>query len=164
MLGAARGGWERMSGFAITRESYGRQGIRRSSGWAKDYLRKAAVVDLGCAVLGVFAPVQIRVGNDVTRTYVALSLALPVLWVAALWLSGAYDVRFVGVGSDEYRKVLNAGVGLTEAVALFSYAVNLELSRAYVVIALPSVTMLDLVARYAIRKRLHRQRESGIGL
>ena len=122
------------------------------------------MVDLGCAILGVFTAVQLRFGNDVTVTYVALSLALPVLWIAALWLAGGYDVRFVGVGSDEYRKVLNAGVGLTAAVALFSFTVNLQLSRGYVVIALPSVTMLDLVARYVIRKRLHNQRASGIGL
>ena len=162
MLGAARGGWERMSGFVVTREHYGRQGVRRSSGWAKEYLRTAAVVDLGCAVLGVFTAVQLRFGTDVTGTYVALSLVLPVLWIAALWLAGAYDVRFVGTGSDEYRKVLNAGVGLTAAIALFSYTVNLPLSRAYVVIALPSVTLFDLVARYTLRKRLHRRRASGL--
>jgi exopolysaccharide biosynthesis polyprenyl glycosylphosphotransferase len=153
-----------MSGFAITRERYGRQGVRRSAAWAKEYLRKAAVIDLGCAVLGVFAAVQLRFGNDVTVTYVALSLALPVLWIGSLWLAGGYDVRFVGTGSDEYRKVLNAGVGLTAAIALFSYAVNLQLSRGYVVIALPSVTLFDLVARYALRKRLHRRRASGLCL
>ena len=164
MLGAARGGWDRMAGFAVAQERYGRQRVRRSAGWAKDYLRRAAVVDLGCAVLGVFAAVQLRFGNDVTGTYVALSLALPVLWIAALWLAGGYDVRFVGTGSDEFRKVLNAGVGLTAAIALFSYTVNLQLSRGYVVIALPSVTLFDLVARYALRKRLHRRRASGLCL
>jgi len=52
--------------------------------------------------------------------------------------------------------VLNAGVSLTAAVAIFSYTVNLQLSRAYVVIALPSVTVFDLLARFAMRKRLHR--------
>ena len=162
MLGATREGWKHMSGFAITRERYGRQSVRRSSAWAKEYLRKAAVVDLGCAIVGVFAAVQLRFGNGVTVTYVALSLALPVLWIAALWLAGGYDVRFVGTGSDEFRKVLNAGVGLTAAVALFSFAVNLQLSRGYVVIALPSATLFDLVARYVLRKRLHRQRASGL--
>ena len=164
MLGAARGGWDRMAGFAVAQERYGRQGVGRLAGWAKEYLRRAAVVDLGCAVLGVFAAVQLRFGNDVTETYVALSLALPVLWIAALWLSGGYDVRFVGTGSDEYRKVLNAGVGLTAAIALFSYTVDLQLSRSYVVIALPSVTLFDLVARYTLRKRLHRQRAAGLCL
>jgi exopolysaccharide biosynthesis polyprenyl glycosylphosphotransferase len=93
--------------------------------------------------------------------YLGLSLALPVLWIVALWLAGAYDVRFIGTGSDEYRKVLNAGVSLTAAVAIFSYTVNLELSRAYVVIALPSVTVLDLFARFAMRKRLHARRMRG---
>jgi exopolysaccharide biosynthesis polyprenyl glycosylphosphotransferase len=93
--------------------------------------------------------------------YLGLSLALPVLWIVALWLSGAYDVRFIGTGSDEYRKVLNAGVSLTAAVAIFSYTVNLQLSRAYVVIALPSVTVFDLLARFAMRKRLHQNRMHG---
>jgi exopolysaccharide biosynthesis polyprenyl glycosylphosphotransferase len=150
-----------MSDFVITRDLYGRRAARRSSTWVKDYLRKAAVVDLGCATAGVFMAVQLRFGNDVTWTYVAFSLVLPVLWIAALWLAGGYDVRFIGTGSDEYHKVLNAGVSLTAAVAIFSYAVNLQLSRGYVVIALPSVTLFDLVARHTMRKRLHRKRASG---
>ena len=109
----------------------------------------------------MFVAAQVRFGSDVTPMYMALSLALPVLWVAALWLAGAYDVRFVGTGSDEFRKVLSAAVGLTAAVAIFSYAINLELSRAYVVIALPTVTLIDLVARYVARKRLHHRRALG---
>ncbi len=129
--------------------------------WTREYLREVALADLGCAVLGVFMAAQIRFGNNVTPTYLTLSLSLPVLWIAALWLAGAYDVRFIGTGSDEYRKVLNAGVSLTAAVALFSYAVNLQVSRAYVVIALPSITLFDLVARYAMRKRLHWRRGHG---
>jgi len=52
-------------------------------------------------------------------------------------------------------------VGLTAAIAAFSYAINLELSRGYVLIALPMTTALDLVARFAIRKRLHHLRASG---
>jgi exopolysaccharide biosynthesis polyprenyl glycosylphosphotransferase len=150
-----------MSGLVITRDRYGRQNARRSSTWAKDYLRRAAVVDLGCAIVGVFMAVQLRFGNDINETYEALSLALPVFWLGALWLSGGYDVRFVGTGSDEFRKVLNAGIGLTAAIALFSYAINLELSRGYVVIALPTVTLFDLIARLVLRKRLHKRRANG---
>src|SRR5207244_10425696 len=120
-----------------------------------------ALADLGCAVVGVFIAAQVRFGSNVTSMYLGLSLALPVLWIVALWLAGAYDVRFIGTGSDEFRKVLNAGVGLTAAVAIFSYAVNLELSRGCVVMALPSVTVFDLVAWCAMRKRLHSQRAPG---
>ena len=144
-----------MSGYAAVRGRYGLQATRRSSTWATDYVRRAAVVDLGCAVVGVFAAVQIRFGDHVTAPYMVLSLALPVLWLAVLSLAGGYDVRFVGTGSDEFRKVLNAGVSLTAGVAIFSYAVNVELSRSYVLIALPSITFFDLIARYVMRKRLH---------
>lgn len=150
-----------MFGIAAAQSGERRTGVRRTSTWTKVYLRKAGLADLGCGVVGVFAAAELRFGTDVTGPYVALSLALPVLWLAALWLAGGYDPRFIGTGSDEFRKVLNAGVSLTAAVAIFSYAINIELSRAYLVIALPSVTLFDLFARYAIRKRLHRQRIAG---
>ena len=150
-----------MFGVAATGGRIDRRTARRLSTWTRDYLRQVALADLGCAVVGVFMAAQVRFGSNVTSMYLALSLALPLLWVAALWLAGAYDVRFIGTGSDEYRKVLNAGVSLTAAVAIFSYAVNLELSRGYVVIALPSITVLDLLARLTLRKRLHRRRLSG---
>ena len=149
-----------MFGIATSSGRYERR-TARVSAWTRDYLREVALADLGCAVVGVFMAAQIRFGSNVTSTYLALSLALPVLWIGALWLAGAYDVRFIGTGSDEYRKVLNAGVSLTAAVAIFSYAVNLQVSRTYVVIALPSITLFDLVARYAMRKRLHWQRGHG---
>lgn len=150
-----------MSGFTVARDRHDRRADRRASGWAGNYLRKAALVDFGCAIAGVLVAAQLRFGSNVTRTYVALSLAVPVLWLAAVWLAGGYDVRFIGTGSEEFRKVLNAGVGLIAAVAIFSYAINIELSRAYLLIALPTTTVFDVISRYALRKRLHKQRGSG---
>ena len=150
-----------MFGVAETGDRVERRAARRLSTWSRDYLREVALADLACGVVGVFIAAQLRFGSNVTSMYLALSLALPVLWVAALWLAGAYDVRFIGTGSDEFRKVLNAGIGLTAAVAIFSYAINLELSRAYVVIALPSLTVFDMLARFALRKRLVRRRMHG---
>jgi exopolysaccharide biosynthesis polyprenyl glycosylphosphotransferase len=148
-----------MSGFTVTR--YDRRVARRVSGWEREYLSRVALSDFGCAILGTLAAAQIRFDSEITGLYLALSLSMPILWLAALWLAGGYDVRFIGLGSDEFRKVLNAGVGLTAAVALFSYAINLQVSRGYVLIALPTTTVLDLFARYAIRKRLHKQRMVG---
>ena len=150
-----------MSGYAVIRGRSDREAAGRVSSWTGAYLQRAAVVDLGCAAVGVLAATQIRFGTEVARTILALSLALPMLWLAALWLAGAYDVRFIGTGSDEFRRVLNAGVGLTATIAIFSYAVNVQLSRGYVVIALPTITVLDLFARYWLRKQLHRQRIAG---
>jgi exopolysaccharide biosynthesis polyprenyl glycosylphosphotransferase len=125
------------------------------------YLRRAAMSDFVIAVLCSTLALQVRFGGHITSEYAALSVAFPLLWVMTLWISGAYDVRYIGTGSDEFRKVLNAGVSLTACLAIFSYAVNTELSRSYLMITMPSVTALDLVARYALRKRLHKQRMLG---
>jgi exopolysaccharide biosynthesis polyprenyl glycosylphosphotransferase len=150
-----------MSGFVVARRRYDSQIARRDSGWERYYLRRAAPADVACAIVGVFAAVQLRFSINVTGAYIALSVALPVLWICALWMAGAYDVRIMGIGSDEYRKVLSAGVGLTAAIAVFSYAINLEVSRSYVLIALPTTTLLGLISRFTVRKQLVRQRAVG---
>ncbi|MBV9382864.1 MAG: sugar transferase [Streptosporangiaceae bacterium] len=150
-----------MSTSVVARDRYGHHAVRRLPSWMRDYLRRVVLADLGCATLGVFAAAQLRFGNNVTGAYVGLSLALPMFWLIALRLAGGYDARFIGTGSDEFRKVMNAAVSLTATIAIFSYATNIEVSRGYLVIALPSVTVLDLGARYVIRKRLHKVRESG---
>jgi hypothetical protein len=51
-----------------------------------------------------------------------LSTALPLLWVIAVRVLGGYEKRFLGAGSDEFRRVLNAGLSLTGAQAVISYA------------------------------------------
>jgi hypothetical protein len=79
-----------MFGIAATSGRFERRTARRLSTWTRDYLREVALADLGCAVVGVFVAAQIRFGRNVTPTYLALSLALPLLWIAALLLAGAY--------------------------------------------------------------------------
>jgi exopolysaccharide biosynthesis polyprenyl glycosylphosphotransferase len=54
--------------------------------------------------------------------------------------------------------VFNAAVSLTAGIAIVSYATRGDVARSYVLIALPCATALDLTARYALRKRLHRRR------
>jgi exopolysaccharide biosynthesis polyprenyl glycosylphosphotransferase len=153
-----------MSDLSITPTYRGRlrrQFAARQATWTRDYLRCTVAADFCCASAGAFLALDVRFGKHVSGGYLALSLALPVCWLAALWLSGGYDVRFVGTGSDEFRRVLNAGVGLTATTAIVSYAINIELSRGYLVIAVPSVTLFDMMTRYVMRKRLHRRRAVG---
>src|SRR5215475_4428151 len=96
--------------------------------WTKSYLRRAAIIDSGCAFTAVFAALALRFGSHFTLSYALFSIAFPLLWVIALTLSGGYDDRFIGTGSDEFRKVLNAGVSLTAGLAIFSYATGSEVS------------------------------------
>jgi exopolysaccharide biosynthesis polyprenyl glycosylphosphotransferase len=129
--------------------------------WMRFYLRQAVMSDFAIAVVSSVLALVVRFGGYPTPEYAALSMIFPLLWVLALLLAGAYDDRYIGIGSDEFRKVLNAGVSLTAGLAIFSYLVDTELSRAYLLLTMPSVTVLDLIARYAMRKRLHRKRALG---
>ncbi len=121
------------------------------------------MADSICALAAGLLAFQLRSAypGHISGAYLSLSLILPLLWVATVALAGGYDSRFIGVGSDEFRRVLNAGVTLTAAVAILSYATKSDLARGYVVIALPCVTLFDLMARVMLRKRLHKLRKLG---
>jgi exopolysaccharide biosynthesis polyprenyl glycosylphosphotransferase len=132
-----------------------------SATWEKEYLRRTAASDFVIAAVCSTVAIQIRFGGRLGLEYAMLSVALPLLWVATLLLFGAYSVRSIGTGSDEFRKVLNAGFSLTAGMAILSYAVNVELSREYLLLTMPTLTAADLCVRFAQRKRLHRRRAEG---
>jgi exopolysaccharide biosynthesis polyprenyl glycosylphosphotransferase len=134
--------------------------------WLTGYVRLTVGIDCCCALAAGLLAFNLRFANHhhASAVYFALSLSLPVIWLIIVALSGGYDPRFVGLGSDEFRKVINAGVGLIAAVAVVSYATRADIARGYVVVALPCTIVFDLFARYALRKWLHRLRSRGICL
>jgi hypothetical protein len=83
-----------MSGFAVACGRYHPQITRRVPGWER-YIT--------CAIVGASAAACLRFGDHVTGTYVALSLALPVFWVGALWLA-RFTVRKRLAPPDEAAK------------------------------------------------------------
>jgi exopolysaccharide biosynthesis polyprenyl glycosylphosphotransferase len=127
----------------------------------RTYVRQIAIADFSVAVVAAVAAVGIRFGAHANTRYLLLSLALPLLWVTAVRLFGGYERRYLGTGPDEFRRVLNAGLSLTGALALISYAVNNELSRVYLVISMQVIVLLDLGVRLVLRKRLHWLRRQG---
>jgi exopolysaccharide biosynthesis polyprenyl glycosylphosphotransferase len=131
--------------------------------WTVTYLRTAALLDGLCGFLGATIALEVRfaAGGSVPLLYFAFSAALPLPWLASVALAGGYDSRFIGVGSDEFRRVINAGLGLTAGAAILAYAAKFDLARGYVLVALPCTTALDLVARYRLRKWLHRRQREG---
>jgi exopolysaccharide biosynthesis polyprenyl glycosylphosphotransferase len=143
-----------------------RLAVQRVQAWTGAYRRQLLIVDACAALAAGWLAFEVRFGgvDADDYAYIWLGLVLPVLWLVALELASAYDDRFVGVGSDEFRRVANAGVCLTAVVAIFSYAASIELARGYVVVALPCVTAFDLLGRYLLRKRLHRLRALGANM
>jgi exopolysaccharide biosynthesis polyprenyl glycosylphosphotransferase len=127
--------------------------------WTGRYLRQAVVVDVGAAL--VAGGIALRSRSHASESYLALTFILPFAWVACVALARGYEARLIGAGADEFRRIINAGIALTAAVAMLSYATTAHVNRGYVLVAMPSVMTLDLLARYWLRKRLHRVRAQG---
>jgi exopolysaccharide biosynthesis polyprenyl glycosylphosphotransferase len=121
------------------------------------------VGDVTCAVVAGVLAVQARFLSQGSQpaAYLVFTCALPLLWAAAVGVAGGYDSRFIGVGSEEFRRILNAAVSLTAGVAIFSYALKLGIARGYVALAMPSTAIFDLCMRYWLRKHLHKMRSAG---
>src|SRR5215475_2896127 len=135
----------------------------RSTSWVGGYLRRVVAADALCGLAAGMLALWGRFGSpgEHQALYLLLACALPVLWCAAVRLAGEYDWRLIGLGSDEFRRVLNAAVSLTAGLGIVSYATKIEIARGYVAIALPTVAVLDLLARFWLRKRLHAARRAG---
>src|SRR6266545_5870790 len=136
----------------------------QSGGWTTWYVRLALGIDfLSMLVAGALAlGIRFRgVTSSYTMPYIAMTASLPFLWVVTLMLCRAYEPRLIGVGSEEFRRVLQSGFVLTASVAIIAYATKTDVARGYVVIALPFATGLNTLARYKLRKRLHRLRWDG---
>jgi exopolysaccharide biosynthesis polyprenyl glycosylphosphotransferase len=82
-------------------------------------------------------------------------------WIAVLALSRCYEARFVGNGSEEYKRIGNASVRVVAVVALVSYGFKLEVARGFLGITLPLGLLLLLLERYAARMLLYRARRAG---
>jgi len=136
----------------------------REQAWEARYVAVLLLADLAVGLAAGGMAFGVRFGNDVTpynRGYLVLSALLPLGFVLALALSRAYERRFLFVGTDEYQRILRAGMSLTAGVAIVSYAFEIRLARGYVVVALPLATLTGIALRFALRKRLHRARRNG---
>jgi exopolysaccharide biosynthesis polyprenyl glycosylphosphotransferase len=128
------------------------------------YRTTAVLIDLVAASVGAVVAQVGRFGvapSDRALAYWWGSLALPILWVLAVLLSRAYENRFLASSAEEYRRVINAAVGLIAGIAVVSYLMKTEFARGYVVLALPVCLVISLFGRYSARRRLRRARKQG---
>ena len=82
---------------------------RRSLGWATRYQRRMVVLDGVCGLLAGLGALLGRFPGPVQPVlYVAATAGLPVLWVSWVAMFGGYDTRLIGLGSEEFRPVINS--------------------------------------------------------
>jgi exopolysaccharide biosynthesis polyprenyl glycosylphosphotransferase len=81
--------------------------------------------------------------------------------MAVLVLRGAYDTRVLGVGSEEFKRVVGATAMVFAAIAVVAFALKLELSRGFVLITFVVGIVLLVVVRWSLRAWLRHERRYG---
>ncbi len=132
----------------------------------KVYATRAVIWD----ILAVFAatavgfilrwtiPYNLNIGDG---TYVLFALVVVVSWILVLAIRGAYDTRILGVGSEEFKRIVGATAVVFAAIAIVSYGLKLDLSRGFVLIAFVVGMLLLLTVRWVLRAWLRHERMYG---
>lgn len=139
----------------------------RDRGWYRKYRVVMGVSDglaLVAAVSATFGILFQRgevLGGSLPLSYLWLAPILAAFWWLSLALGSSRDRGVVGVGLEEYRRVILSSLYAFGGLAIFSYWFQAELSRALFVTTLPLGIVLLVAGRWAIRQRLVRMRMGG---
>jgi exopolysaccharide biosynthesis polyprenyl glycosylphosphotransferase len=133
--------------------------------WERRYLRALVLVDFIVILGSTLLALHIRFGDADQSvsgvSYAVLSVLLVPAWLAALAVARAYEMRFLGTGADEFKRVSSASLRLMAVVAVIAYTFQIQVARGYVAIALPVGTAMLMVGRYSNRRLLHARRNRG---
>jgi exopolysaccharide biosynthesis polyprenyl glycosylphosphotransferase len=133
---------------------------RRAPEWLVSYTATLVVGDLVAAGLGVALALLLPLSGGMPGTQVVEVVVG--CWALLLAALGGYAERRMGTGSDEYRRVVVAGL---TAIALLSFAVHLlpaaGLER-LLLVAAPVTTVVTLLSRNLNRRRMHSARRRGL--
>lgn len=93
--------------------------------------------------------------------YPVLSLVLAGAWMSALGVYRSRDVRVVGIGSDEYKRVINATVTVLGLSGIFCLVFKVDVARGFFALAFPLGVVGLCGSRWAMRQWLTSQRSKG---
>ncbi|MDT0527455.1 sugar transferase [Micromonospora sp. DSM 115977] len=137
---------------------------RRVSRWHRPYITLLLLLDFAAAAVASLIAIetfdQSRAGfynaeQDPTWFHTVAFGLLPLGWLVSLWANRAYDRRYLGLGPDEYKRVIRAGVAVAATVSFLAFATKTDLSRYTVGTALLAALLLILLNRMLCRFVLH---------
>lgn len=134
--------------------------------WQAGYAARLLITDATIVTAAVLLGQTIRFGTGPLDDFAPYSktvssAALALLWLAALSIFQSRSPKVMGIGLEEYRRVINATFWLFGFVAIAALLMKFEPSRAYLAIALPAGTAGLLISRWCWRGYMLRRRAEG---
>lgn len=143
--------------------------LDNSTEWRQRYARRLGLIDAFVVIWATIGAQVIRFGptgfdstvRDSTTSYTLVTVVMALAWWLMLGAWGSRNIRILGHGPEEYKRVLTASLWLFGLIAIVSYSFNLDTARGYVGLALPAGVVGLLLARYLLRQYLHVERQRG---
>ncbi|MBD8023737.1 sugar transferase [Microbacterium gallinarum] len=142
--------------------------------WQRLFATLLSITDTLVIMLAVFTAQFIRFGfvgeslvlpgirnADVGVAYTIVSIVMIAGWALSLRLFGTRDYKIIGTGVVEYKRVTNATFAFFGLFAILAFALQAQIGRAYLLIALPLGWLLLMVSRWLWRKWLIGRRRRG---
>ncbi|MBS1692147.1 MAG: sugar transferase [Actinobacteria bacterium] len=138
--------------------------------WKRRYRLRLLVVDAvavsGAVTLAQFCRFELlatdgSIADIEWGRATVLSTILAAAWFLALGLQESRDISLVGVGSEEYRRVVGATAWVFGVLAVGGLLLQTPISRGYLMIALPAGLLGLLAGRHLLRRDLGKRRMRG---
>jgi exopolysaccharide biosynthesis polyprenyl glycosylphosphotransferase len=107
--------------------------------------------------MGLFA-------HDASDVAVQVNLAAPIMavgWLGALAIFGAYESRFFGAGTDEYRRATSGTLVALGLTGVGCYLMQFHLSRGFFVLTALIGVLLVIAGRWLLRNAIKSARRNG---
>ena len=137
------------------------QRTRRASTWHRPYALLLLLLDYLAIVLADYTAIssfeQANAGfqkNHALFMLIAYVL-LPLGWIVVLWGQGAYDRRYLGVGTDEFKRIVRGSWTVVAVVGFTAFATKVDVSRLSVSFALIGGLAYVVIFRYVLRRGLY---------
>jgi exopolysaccharide biosynthesis polyprenyl glycosylphosphotransferase len=154
----------------VPRSAWNRQ-HKRVSRWHRPYTVILIVFDLISALLASYLATtfleKAQSGFD-NRSWLFLHdeelfafftyVVLPLGWLVLLWANGTYDRRYLGLGSEEFKRTVRTSVTVVACVSLLAFATKTQLSRGTVAAVSLSALIFIVFFRVCARQVLHMAR------
>jgi exopolysaccharide biosynthesis polyprenyl glycosylphosphotransferase len=148
---------------------HGARVVGAGTRWSNKYRRVLAVSDASVIFSVAFIAHAVRFGLNEARVavgwfdvgYFHVSLLIAVAWILALGAYRTRDPRIVGIGVDEYKRVISATVALLGILAMVCLVAQIDIARSYFALAFPFGLAGLIASRWVLRRWLTRQRTKG---
>ena len=129
----------------------------------RDFTRRLIITD--AALVAATTLAGFLLANDRETSFDArlptMAAATIALWLVMLWSLATRDVMVLGIGAEEYRRILVSGLMVLALLATAGFLLDVDTSRIMLFVAVPTSTLALMLGRKVNRARLGQRVKRG---